>query len=142
MAQAGDFLHFPLPAPGVQPGLITSHPPRFAPRVPGGVSAAGGGVDFNQSQAGNSSRGARPGCGSEGAPGAEPGNPPAPPSSEPAPPSHPASWKLGLQPTPALRSTFLPLGAGGARRPLSALLLLWDKHCAPHPHNSRLGASS
>lgn len=125
----------PLPPPG--PGhtagshYLPSSPLR-APRA-GGVSAAGGGVDFNQSQAGNSSRGARPGCGSEGAPGAEPGNPPAPPSSEPAPPSHPASWKLGLQPTPALRSTFLPLGAGGARRPLSALLLLWDKHCAPTP---------
>lgn len=43
MAQAGDFLHFPLPAPGVQPGLITSHPPRFAPRVPGGSPRLGEG---------------------------------------------------------------------------------------------------
>lgn len=64
-----------------------SLPPIPLPSRPAcrGVSAAGGGEDSNQSQAGNSSRGARPSCGSEGGPGAEPGSPPAPPSSEPAP---------------------------------------------------------
>lgn len=56
----------------------------------------------------------------------------------------PASWKLGRQPTPVLRSTFLPLGTRGARklgRPLtpvglgsavlSGLLFLWDSTAPP-----------
>lgn len=61
VAQAGDFLQLPLPARGAQPGLITAPPP--PPRPAGrGVSAAGGGAGYNQSQAGNSSRGAGPGC--------------------------------------------------------------------------------
>lgn len=100
-----------------QPGAHSrvSLPP--IPRLPRpacrGVPAAGGGACSNQSQAGNSSRGARRGCGSEVGPGTGPGNPPAPPPLGPPP----ASWKLGCGPTPALGATFLPLGAGGARKP-------------------------
>lgn len=114
VAQAGDFLQLPLPARGAQPGLITAPPP--PPRPAGrGVSAAGGGAGYNQSQAGNSSRGAGPGCrgwGRRG--GVRLGAWPAARATPPPPPSPPpASWKLGRQPTPSLRSAFLPRGAGG-----------------------------
>lgn len=43
MAQAGDVLQFPLSAWGAQPGLITSHTPPLAPRVPGGLGGRGRG---------------------------------------------------------------------------------------------------
>lgn len=90
-----------------------------------GVSATGGGAGYNQSQAGNSSRGALAGlrewgggggcCRRGGWQSARTSPPPPPPS----PP--PASWKLGRRPTPWLHATFLPLGAGGTRRPGSPL---------------------
>ena len=146
MAQAGDFLELPLPAPGAQPGLITAPPPPPPPRPAGrGVAAAGGWEGYNQSQAGNSSRGARPGSGGQGGPGSEPGRPPAPPP--PSPPSPPpASWKLGRQPTPSLRSAFQPRGAGWARaaRPRRAsgwgrsqCLQSGDQRRLPTPNGAR-----
>ena len=88
-----------------------------------GVSATGGGAGYNQSQAGNSSRGALAGLREWGGGGGRRGgwqsartSPPPPPPSPP-----PASWKLGRRPTPWLRATLLPLGAGGTRRPGSPL---------------------
>lgn len=112
MAQPATFSSFPS-LPGVHSRV--SLPPIPHPSRPScrGVSAAGGGADSNQSQAGNSSRGARPGCGSEGAPAQSLAIRPHTPALSPPP----ASWKLGCQPTPALSSTFLPLGTGGAGTP-------------------------
>lgn len=103
----------PLP-PGAQPGLISSLPPgRGSPRR--------GGACANQSQAGNASRGPG-GCGSDGPARILAGLPHSPP---PGPP--PESWKLGGRPTPALRSTFSPLGRAGRGTPVR----LRDQHRHP-----------
>lgn len=105
VAQAGDFLHFPLPAPGVQPGLITSHPPRFAPRVPGGSPRLGEGWILINPRPEIPPEGPGRAAGVRGAPGAEPGKPPAPPSSEPAPPTpHHGNWASSRPPRSAPHS--------------------------------------
>lgn len=119
----------PVPSPPRAHSRVSLAPPSLAP-ARRGVSAARGGEGSNQSQAGNSSRGARPGSGRWGA-GSEPRGPPRRPSScEPAP----ASWKLGRQPTPLLRSTFLPLGWAGHERWAAPFRpVRWERRGPQHP---------
>nr|XP_055187775.1 collagen alpha-1(III) chain-like [Nyctereutes procyonoides] len=107
----------PLALPS-RPGAAGSRSRPAPSPAPRGVSAAGGGAPPNQSQAGNSSRGARPGCGAgaggggRGA-GSEPGGPPGRPSSSPEPAPRIMETGPPADPLAPLRSAFLPRGRAG-----------------------------